>query len=72
MRKSGKYRAVDFKGLEPLRQGHFDNTYIETPTLRVRLSRMTVADGMPYDNQITEEVYDMKTGCWVTVAQYPG
>lgn len=72
MRKSGKYRAADLRRIAPIHQGHFDNVYIETPTYRVSLSRMTRADGAPYDNQITEEVYDMKTGCWVTVAQYPG
>jgi hypothetical protein len=37
---------------------------------RVWLSRMTVADGMPYDNYIRVEQFS--NGRWVTVAEYQG
>ena len=43
---------------------------------RVWLSRMTVADGMPYDNYIRVEQYVCggytENGRWVTVAEYQG
>ena len=53
-----------------IEQGHFDNLKIKTGNTRVWLSRMTVADGMKYDNQVTIEKRD-KTGNWVTVEEYP-
>lgn len=43
---------------------------LETATTRVWLSRLTIEDGMPYNNQVTVETYNSKTGAWVTTEQY--
>jgi hypothetical protein len=34
------------------------------------LSRMTVKDGMPYNNQVTVEKYDFKSGHYRVIQQY--
>ena len=47
-----------------LHSGHFDNLKRETATTRVWCSRMTVADGMPCDNQLTYE--RLINGAWIT------
>lgn len=31
---------------------------------------MTIDDGMPYNNQVTEEIYNAHTGRWETLKQY--
>jgi len=50
-------------------QWHMDNVlYEERGKRRVLHSRMTVADGMPYDNQVTVEEFDGET--WVKLLQY--
>lgn len=56
--------------LPTISQGHTDDLKINTPSRRVWLSRLTVADGMPYDNQVTEEVFNKHTGEWVIMKQY--
>jgi len=48
-----------------LHSGHFDNLKAEGADYRVWLSRMTVADGMPYNNQVTLE--RLIKGRWQTV-----
>lgn len=54
--------------LPVISQGHFDNVIQETSEFRVLISRMTVADGMPYDNQIS--VLQLVDGSWQTVELY--
>jgi hypothetical protein len=49
------YTLTELEALPTLMVGQTDDLKIETPTHRVWLSRMTVADGMPYPNQVTEE-----------------
>lgn len=51
------YTKKHLEGLPTLSQGQTDNLKIERPAYRVWLSRMTVADGMEYDNQVTIERY---------------
>lgn len=53
-----------------IRQGHTDDLKIETKNRRVWLSRLTVEDGMPYNNQVTEEIYNVPKGRWETLKQY--
>ena len=65
-----RYTAKELEGMPTIRQGHFDNLKIETDTERVWLSRMTVGDGMAFNNAIiVEELVD---GVWEEVDQYPG
>lgn len=51
------YSLEYLQSLPTLHVGHFDNLKIKTGNVQVWLSRMTVADGMPYDNQVTIEQY---------------
>ena len=45
-----------------------DNLKIDTGSMRVWLCRCGIADGMPYDNQVTIE--HLKGGRWVETAIY--
>lgn len=63
-----RYTLKELQALKTVFQGHFDDTKIDTGTERVLLSRMTVADGMPYDNQVTVE--RLVNGNWKTMDQY--
>lgn len=78
MAKPKRYTLAELQAMPTLHSGHFDNLkvdqYVGTrPELRVWLSRMTVEDGAPCNNEVTVEVYTMtrKDGWnWVTVDKY--
>lgn len=55
----------DLVALPTLTQGQADDLKIDTGTERVWLSRMTVEDGMEFDNEVTVERYDPTNG-WYT------
>lgn len=55
--------------LPTLSVGQFDDLKIETKRTRVWLSRMTKADGMQYNNQVTVEKLNSRYN-WVIVLQY--
>lgn len=63
-----RFSLRDLITMPTLEQGHFDNLKVQTDTKRVWLSRMTVADGMPYDNQVTVE--KLVDGNWIVKEQY--
>lgn len=44
--------------------GQADDLKIETEDFRVWLSRCGVADGEPYENKVTVEMYDINAGEW--------
>lgn len=54
--------------LPVLKQGHTDNLVYQGTNKRVWISRMTVEDGQPYDNQITVE--KLVNGVWAIKEQY--
>ena len=64
-----EYTLKELSKLKTIEQGHFDNLKISHPYVRVWLSRMTKADGMPYDNQVTVETTNA-IGDWITIQQY--
>jgi hypothetical protein len=64
------YTTTELEILPTLAQGQTDNLKVDDGETRVWLCRCGVADGMPYENQITEE--RLTDGRWVTVAEYPG
>lgn len=64
------YSASSLRRRPTLSQGQFSNLKIDDGKHRIWLSRMTVADGMPYNNAI--EVEALLDGVWTSVAQYPG
>lgn len=68
-----KYKAKELERLPTITQGQTDDLKIEVKgKTKIWLSRMTVEDGMPYNNQITEERFDQKSGSWKTVREYRG
>ena len=52
-----------------LNSGHFDNLKVEEGKVRVWLSRMTRADGAPYDNQVIIEIQNPH-GDWKQIDAY--
>ena len=65
-----RYTAADLKDLPTLAQGQADNLKLDDGETRVWLCRCGVADGMPYNNQITIE--RLVDGRWITVETYEG
>lgn len=65
-----KYTTKKLESMKTISEGHFDNLKIDTGETRVWLSRMTIEDGMPYNNQVTIE--KLVNGCWVISEQYQG
>ncbi|GGG06267.1 hypothetical protein GCM10010912_58600 [Paenibacillus albidus] len=63
-----KFTLGDLKALPTLQQSHTDELKLDTGNDRIWLSRMTVADGMAYNNQVTVEVYT--NGKWSTTETY--
>lgn len=49
------YTLKEISALPTLSQGHADDLKAESATRRVWLSRMTIEDGQPYNNQVTVE-----------------
>ncbi|WP_379143644.1 hypothetical protein [Paenibacillus sp. sgz500992] len=62
------YSLGELKALPTLRQSHTDELKVEIGNERIWLSRMTVSDGMLYNNQVTVEVYT--NGKWNTIDTY--
>ena len=56
--------------LPTISQGLTDDLKIQTKNKRVWLSRFTVEDGMPYDNQVTEEIYNFAKQRWEISKEY--
>ena len=54
--------------MKTIESGHFDNLKHDDGKTRIWLSRMTVEDGMPYNNQVTVE--KKKKGDWKKVDEY--
>jgi len=63
-----QFTLRELKSKPTIESGHFDNLKMADDHTRVWLSRMTVADGMPYNNQVTVEKYI--DGNWKTVSKY--
>ena len=64
-----KYTLRELQGMKTITQGHTDDLKLKTGNTKVWLSRMTVEDGMPYDNMVTVE--KLINGRWETVEEYP-
>lgn len=59
---------MDFLKAPTIHTSHTDDLIFETVVARVWRSRMTVEDGMPYNNQITIEVWSKDA--WKTIAEF--
>ena len=64
------YTASYLADLPTLAVGQTCNLKIDTGDMRVWLCRCGVADGMPYDNQVTIE--RLVNGRWATLDTYEG
>ena len=68
------YTLGELEDMPIITEGHTDDLKVEEMIygvkVRVWLSRMTVADGMPYDNQVTVEYLDADEWCWRTFDKY--
>ena len=58
------YTLQELEAMPTLTVGQADNLKIENETIRIWLSRCSVADGEPYDNKVTVEMYDNHEGKW--------
>lgn len=65
-------RAETLYALPTLAQGQSDNLKIETPDVRVWLSRCTRADGARYNHAVTVETYCARCGKWLSASEYDG
>jgi hypothetical protein len=66
------YTLEELESMPTISKGHTDDLKYEDDDTRVWLSRMTVEDGMPYNNQVTVEKYEEIDGSWIwhTVDEY--
>jgi CDGSH-type Zn-finger protein len=64
------YTAKELEKLPTLCVGQADSLKIEKKNMRVWLCRCGIADGMPYDEQVTIEKY--VNNKWVTTETYEG
>ena len=62
------YTLDELEDMETLCVGQADNLKFDNGRFRVWLSRMTIEDGMDYNNQVTVE--KCKDGCWSTIGEY--
>jgi len=65
-----RYTLAELQDMPTLAQGHFDNLKINCEKFRLWFSRLTMADGQPYDHQVSVERYDPRAGAWIVVFQY--
>lgn len=64
------YTLKELEAMPTLEQGHFDNVKVSNDEIRVMISRMTIEDGMPYNNQVCVEKFDKDSGLWQIVDVY--
>ena len=64
-----KYTLRELQTMKTITQGYTDDLKVKTGDTKVWLSRMTVEDGMPYDNMVTVE--KLINGRWEVIEEYP-
>ena len=62
------YTLAELQALPTIEQASTGNLKVKAPKKRVWLSQMTVADGAPYNNQVTIETY--ANGSWAPILTY--
>lgn len=65
-----RYTADELRDLPTIEQGQADDLKVRDGDTKVWLSRMTVEDGMPYNDQVTIE--RLVDGRWITIDEYAG
>ena len=67
---SKRFSLAEVAAMPTVREGQFDNFKYDDGVVRLALSRMTVADGAPYDNEVTVEHYNQRSGRFEIAWQY--
>lgn len=58
-------KLAEIQEMEVISRGHWDNLlYEKEKSHQIKISRMTKADGEPYDNRVIVTKYDPKTGTY--------
>lgn len=65
-----RYTLAELQAMPTLGVGQTDNRKFDNGVNRVWLSRCSMEDGEPYDNRVSVEQYDPKTGRWEIVDEY--
>lgn len=63
-----RYTLDEIEDMPTIHQGQFDNLKYQDANTKIWLSRLTVEDGQPYNNQVTIE--RLQNGCWVEAESY--
>ncbi len=63
------YTLKQLEAMETVHKGHFDDLKFDNGVIQIWLSRMTIEDGMPYNNQVIES-WCLNTGEWLLVNKY--
>ena len=64
-----KYTLRELQAMETISQGHTDDLKIKSEDIKVWLYRMTIEDGMPYNNMVTIEKLT-NDGRWEIIEEY--
>lgn len=62
------FRLDELNKMPTISSGQADDLKYETKDLRIWLSRLTIADGMEYNNQVSIDMN--RNGTWHTLALY--
>jgi hypothetical protein len=63
-----KLTLKEIEKMPVINQGQFDNVIFNDGKIKICISRCTIADGMNYNNEVTEEHYINND--WVVFRQY--
>jgi hypothetical protein len=63
-----RYSLKQLQSMPTLHSGHFDNLKKDTGHTQIWLSRMTIEDGQPYNNQVL--IKRLIKGRWETIHEY--
>jgi len=67
-----RYTTTELEEHPVLSQGQADDLHIEENGRRYWLCRVSIEDGVPFDNMVTVERYDERTGRWEEELIYDG
>lgn len=60
------YTLAQLQAMPVIHQGQYNNLHYEDADTRIWISRLTTADGMPYDYMVTTE--KLQNGKWVAIS----
>ena len=67
-----RYKVGELEDRETLAVGQTDDLKIDTGDTRVWVARTTVEDGEPYNNRVSVEKFNQKSGRWEIVDEHEG